>query len=302
MPATANNNQFFKHAFFVEGIDYDVTVKKQAEILVDGAEFRTGHIRLHKIYVNKQKDNIDYEIVFLGETRDFASALGEKTLNQLNLSDYVFQYDYATVSNSWNAYPEGGPTDGLNNGDILLPLIDFGNAPNEPRIAYTTTSGSTGNPAGFNWSQNAIAVTRFKPMMRAKALLNEIFDQAGFSFVSDFIDSDDFLNLYVSAFGNEPGTNENSTTENLLEVALANTYQYTENVDTVPFSDVISDPGQNWFQSSFEYRAPVASSASNPYTFKVELSGEHGGDDQGGEEKPAKATRGQAKVPAEEIT
>ena len=51
VPATPANNIFFKHAFLVDGIDYDVTVKKPAEIIVDGAEFRQGHIRLQRIFV-----------------------------------------------------------------------------------------------------------------------------------------------------------------------------------------------------------------------------------------------------------
>ena len=45
VPATRNNNEFFKNVFAIDGIDYDVTVKKPAEILVDGAEFKSGHIR-----------------------------------------------------------------------------------------------------------------------------------------------------------------------------------------------------------------------------------------------------------------
>ena len=73
VPATANNNEFFKNAFLVDGIDFDVTKKKPAEILVDGSEFKQGHIRLDKIYVNIDGDQIDYEILFLGETRDFSS-------------------------------------------------------------------------------------------------------------------------------------------------------------------------------------------------------------------------------------
>ena len=66
VPATGNNNQFFKHAFMISGIDYDVTVKKPADILVNGADFRSGHVRLQKIYVNGDQDKIDYEIIFMG--------------------------------------------------------------------------------------------------------------------------------------------------------------------------------------------------------------------------------------------
>ena len=61
VPATRDNNEFFLNAFEIDGIDFDVTTKKPAEILVDGAEFRQGHIRLQKIFTNNDKDRIDLE-------------------------------------------------------------------------------------------------------------------------------------------------------------------------------------------------------------------------------------------------
>ena len=80
VPSTGKNNRYFKHAFMVEGVDFDVTVRKPATILVNGSEFRTGHVRLQKIYRNKLQDKIEYEIVFMGETRDFATQLSDKKL------------------------------------------------------------------------------------------------------------------------------------------------------------------------------------------------------------------------------
>ena len=216
VPATRDNNQFFKHAFLIEGIDYDVTVKKPAEILVDGAEFKTGHIRLQKIYVNGDRDNIDYEVVFFGETRDFASQLGDKKLKDLDLSEYDHDLSYANVTQSWQAFPEGSGTDGLFNGDILYPLIDFGTDEDESRVAYTNQTSDR----GFNHQQNYIEANRFKPMIRAKALWDKIFDESGFTYTSTIANSPDFIELYVSAFGNTPGVYDIDGSANLLNVDL----------------------------------------------------------------------------------
>jgi len=65
VPATRHNNEFFQNAFEIDGIDFDITIKKPAQILVDGAEFRVGHVRLQKIYANGDLDKIDYELLFL---------------------------------------------------------------------------------------------------------------------------------------------------------------------------------------------------------------------------------------------
>ena len=88
VPATLHNNEFFDNAFEIDGIDFDITIKKPAEIIVDGAEFKTGHVRLQKIFNNEDLDKIDYELLFLGETRDFSSAIGELTMCQLSLTDF----------------------------------------------------------------------------------------------------------------------------------------------------------------------------------------------------------------------
>ena len=143
VPATRHNNEFFQNAFELDGIDFDITIKKPAQILVDGSEFKVGHVRLQKIYANGDLDKIDYELLFLGETRDFSSIIGEKPLCQLvmtdfdwddnpveytNAADFIGPFNYNDVVGSWNAYPENASlTAGTADGDLLFPLIDHGN-------------------------------------------------------------------------------------------------------------------------------------------------------------------------------
>ena len=138
VPGTRTNNIFFKNAFEIDGIDFDITIKKPAEILVDGAEFKTGHVRLQKIFVNQEQDKIDYELLFLGETRDFSSAIGELTMCQLTFTDfnwdglpvsYTNADDFTSgigqleVKNSWQAFPQtNDATAGYADGDLLFPL------------------------------------------------------------------------------------------------------------------------------------------------------------------------------------
>ncbi len=106
VPATRNNNEFFENAYEVDGINFDVTLKNQAQILVDGAEFREGHIRLQKIFRNHDLDRIDYELLFLGETRDFSSVIAEKTLCEINMTDFAWE---GLPQNYTNAADFSGP-------------------------------------------------------------------------------------------------------------------------------------------------------------------------------------------------
>ena len=204
VPATSANNIFFKHAFLIDGVDYDVTVKKPAEIIVDGAEFRQGHIRLQRIFTNGAQDKIDYEIIFLGETRDFSSAIGDASMCSLNMPELSHTINGANVELSWDAYPESASlTAGLKNGDVLYPLVDFGNTYDENGNAEQTRVAVAGSGNNFTSSGHPLELARLKPMIRARKIFGKIFDNTGYTFTSTFLDSAFFKQVYVSAWGNE---------------------------------------------------------------------------------------------------
>ena len=259
VPATRHNNEFFENAYEVDGIDFDVTLKNYAEILVDGAEFREGHIRLQKIFRNQDLDRIDYELLFLGETRDFSSTIAEKTLCQLTMTDFDWEglpqnytnaadftgpFVYNDIVGSWQAFPENASlTGGFADGDILMPLIDHGNTyDNGDPQQGTIALGSTGNGVrSFTHQSNSLAQTRMKPMIRAKRVLDQIFEDVGYTYSSDFLNSDRFHQMYISAFGNNEqigmeidqvtGTNFESNNPTAGENDV-NTYMYNDNVIT----------------------------------------------------------------------
>ena len=242
VPATPANNEFFKHAFLIDGIDYDVTVKKPAEIIVDGAEFRQGHIRLQRIFINGAQDKIDYEIIFLGETRDFSSAVGDATMCSLNI----------TV------------TSGLKGGDIVYPLINFGNSYDDndeveqSSIEIGTQPSGQPKPKTFNMGPSndadySLEIDRFKPMIRAKRLVDEIFSNANYTFTSVFFDSDLFKQMYVSAFGNEAS----------VTIDAAASASNTMDASTTTTQNLTSIPGFQPIAVSTTINDP---SSGNPYT------------------------------------
>ena len=315
VPATRHNNDFFENAYEVDGIDFDVTLKNYAEIIVDGAEFREGHIRLQKIFRNQDLDRIDYELLFLGETRDFSSTIAEKTLCQLtmtnfdwiglpnvytNAADFSGPFTYSEITQSWDAFPQtaGNLTAGYADGDIIMPLIDHGNTytdaqgtgadgdPDQGRIALGLTG--TGSRS-FTFAANSLALTRMKPMIRAKRVLDQIFQDVGYTYSSTFLNSDLFHQMYISAFGNNErigmeidqvtGTNFESSNSNNSGQNDVGQYMYNNNtvtnisgnfVENTPvagsYFNVTADssltPGGNFYimQASAQMSAEVAQS------------------------------------------
>jgi len=265
VPATRDNNEFFENAFEIDGIDFDVTTKKPADILVDGAEFKQGHIRLQKIYVNGDKDRIDYELLFLGETRDFSSQITDKTLCQLiftdfdwpdnpvtytNAADFTGPYTYGNITTSWNAFPQfPSVTAGFADGDIVFPLIDHGNTYDDagtPQQGVITVDTGQ-NSMSFIQSSNSLALTRLKPMIRAKRVLDQIFEDSGYTYTSDFLNSDRFHQMYISAFGNNEAIG--------MEI---------EQITTGLFASANPTTTQNGYED-YVYNMQVFSNAGNYY-------------------------------------
>lgn len=266
VPNTKNNYEFFRTAFMVDGIDYDVTVKKPAEILVDGQPFKSGHIRLQKIYNNEDLSRVDYEIVFLGETRDFASALGDKSMCQIDL-DLTHTLDYNNVITSWQAYPEGGLTAGLFNGDVLYPLINHGNTYDDDLPLQAQIKTFTGHhPFSFTQNSHPIFADRFKPMIRAKALIDAIFAQTEYSYDSTFLNSNKFKKIYISAFGNDASPYAaTDQSANLFDGFSSSPLSDSAGVYIVPIDTENSDPGNNFNTATYSYTCPTTGS----YTFSA---------------------------------
>ena len=293
VPANGHNAPFFKTAFEVEGLDFNVTIKKHAEVLVDGNQFRTGHIRLQKIYRNAKTGLIDYEILFMGETRDFSSIIGDSKMCELQIPDITHTFDGDAVLDSWAAYPDSPQatgTTGLVNGNVIYPLIDFGNTYDnngcveQPRIAtnHTSQGSCSGNDyftnQGGQPGTHGINYTRFKPMIRAKKLWDAIFDRTGFTYTSNFIgtpgDNDEvglFKQLYVSAFGNDETITVDPSigSSDLFE---ASSTMYTSGTSGVlPFNQELSDPGNNYNPQTYQYTAPATTSPNSTFTFEAKV-------------------------------
>ena len=288
VPATRGNNEFFENAWELDSIDFDITIKKPAQILVDGSEFKTGHVRLQKIFANGDLDKVDYELLFLGETRDFSSAVGELTMCQLTFTEFDWDdlpvsYDAANaaafaanigqqdVRDSWDAFPQSASLSaGYADGDMVFPLIDHGNSYdsdgdlNAPAISI----GNSGSDMSFTHSGNALPAQRFKPMIRAKRIWDQIFQNTGYTYESNFLDSEQFRHMYVSAFGNQESITigvEQDVGGGGFGNASSNTFQYFE------------QPNGNNDAQSYLYCSNQVVASPNYYINTPDVTGPTGG-------------------------
>ncbi len=289
VPGTRKNAEFFKNSFDVDGILYDVTVKKPAEILVDGVEFKEGNVRLQKVFLNTELDRYDYELLFLGETRDFSAAIGEAGLCELDMPDLIGDENGDTLTlidvvESWKAWYGPDPTGtatlttGLHNGNIIYPLIDHGNTYNDSgNVEQTRIALDQGTEPHFTKQNEGIGIDRLKPMIRAKRIVDQIFANAGYTYSSEFFDSPLFHQIYISAFGNEAtvvydaadgGTNSSNTAygDNLIDTQSATLVNNPNPSDGLSFPNNQVNAGGNFNPggTTYEIKAP------GDYTFVAE--------------------------------
>lgn len=192
IPNTFVNGGYFKAVFNVNSEDYDPTLKAECYINIDGLYFMSGSLRLTNIITDNINNKIEYEIQFLGETRTFGGAIEGKYLADLNFDDYSHSSTYSNIVNSWNA-GTNSPNQ-LFNGDIIYPLCEWGyfydpetKEPVNTTLAVYAPGPTGGSVKGFTNSINPLETLQFKPFTRAKVIWDKIFEEAGFTYESEFI-------------------------------------------------------------------------------------------------------------------
>lgn len=208
IPATSNNNQFFVTMFDVNGFDFDISQKHPCEIIIDSTIYQTGEIRLLKVFIDEIGNQTDYEVVFLGTTRDFATSIGEASFCDMDMTDIGHLQNLGNITGSWEAYPTTPSSDpnyltaGLADGNVIYPLIDFGNTYDDALVVEQTRI-ALGSGIHFTQNSHPLSINRLRPAIRCKYLWDRIFASAGYTYTSTFLESNLFQHLYIGAFGSQ---------------------------------------------------------------------------------------------------
>ncbi len=253
VPHTGVNGPFFKGVFNVNSTDFDASKKADAYILDNGQFFTNGNIRLISIFSSDYDGKVEYEITFFGETSDFGSKIGGGFLNELDFTQYNHDKTWSNITQSWS--------NGLFGGDVVYGLIEWGytyNANNQP-IQPTLSNGFSNS---FTQSAKALQLEQWKPQFRAKAIWDTIFQESGYTYDSQFLDSALFKKLYVIS------ENAAQATLNRTNTFVATQSQINSNViganpRILLAQNEINDPGSNYNAATSVYTAPAAGA----YTF-----------------------------------
>jgi hypothetical protein len=185
LPGTKVNNAFFEHVYDIS-IDspflFATNIKVPAYIDFDSVYLIQGYIQLNKVNLLANKFIESYEITLFGSLSSFARDINRDYLTDLDsLSIYNHTSSLDNISASWSG--------NLFNGDIVYPLADYGSA-------YAFTQGAY-ELFGLDDQDGALCVQNFKPAIRVKPVLDAIFNEAGYTYSSSFMNSAFLDDVYM---------------------------------------------------------------------------------------------------------
>ena len=185
LPGTPVNNKFFKQIFDVniDNISFNPNRRISAIIRIGDNEIFKGFLRLSNIYINNKE--ITYDVSFTGILKDIMSEIEDYTLRDLDLSRYNHTRNRTTQINSWDYIVKnfGVDTTFPNEGKgYVYPYIINGNSSNIYDTAY---------------------VYDLFPAPYIKTIMDALFESAGFTYTSNFFNSDYFKKLIMPYTGDK---------------------------------------------------------------------------------------------------
>jgi hypothetical protein len=239
IPGTKVNNAFFKHVYDISVENpylFATNVKVPAYFDFDGFYISQGYLQLNKVNVRSNKFIESYEISIYGTLSSFSRDINKFYLTDLTtLSIYNHTASYDNVVNSWDG--------NLFSGSIVYPLCDYGTG-----WRYTAGQYETN---GINKVEGGLTTQDFKPAIRAKAVMDAIFEYTGYTYSSNFLDEDWFQDVYMICnnslkYPEFSGINlENYGTAKISAVSgsgMTDVVLTADTFTTLPWYNKISDP------------------------------------------------------------
>jgi len=181
LPATKRNNKFFEHFYDINRYNQNFNPYKnvKAFLYVDELLILEGFLRL--VDVLDKSTEISYTVVLFNDVANIIETLGDTTIKDLDFSDIKHEY---TAQNVANTHLTGGGvnlTDGGTSDDVYYPIINIG----------TSTIIEDLGTVFFDFYGS------YAMHLRLKYVIDKIFEFAGFTYESDFFNSNDFKNIYL---------------------------------------------------------------------------------------------------------
>jgi len=271
LPGTSKNNKFFNHGYLQSAIEVPgLYTSIPCSVIRNGETLLQGTLQVNDI-VTSEDGFVTYDVTVNNTTIEFNQALKDKFLYEANWTPYNHTLNGVNVFKSWN--PRSGSSNSLatagGTGSVYYPYIDFGfddvfTWPDFPVISVSSGSTLSGDSGSTALSNYPLDLGQLYPAIGAREVFDAIFEQAGFSYSSSFIDSSDFDEVFVLTKNQEglgvlagPDQESNGLFSGSVDPQFS-IDAVVGGLDTeviIPTTGSLFDPGSNYSTSTFFYTA-----------------------------------------------
>lgn len=166
IPSTTSNDNIFGSIYLFNTwvVDFDPSIKADCLILQSGNQVFEGVAQL--LAIKQNESGRTYEIGLYGETANLFKTIGDAELTDLDFSDLNHVWDSTNIEDSWTFSETADGT------GYYYPFIDYGQ-----NFERQNTP-----PASFFYT-----VEDFYPAIYLKEYVDRIFEAAGFTYESGFL-------------------------------------------------------------------------------------------------------------------
>ena len=188
LPSSKELNKEFAHAFEIDvdlnDTSFNPAKKVDCELIVNGATMIDGYIRLRKINKVGVGDYL-YKVNIFGRLANLFNGIGDGDISEIDFSDLDHDYTSTLIGKSWDqAYILNGvPVSFALGSGYVYPMIDY----------------------GYDNDEAVYHATHFKPAIWKREYLLRIFNEAGYTWNSAFLDSTYFKSQIVPFSGGDLG-------------------------------------------------------------------------------------------------
>lgn len=186
LPGTSTNNDYFKNIFDlnidISETSYNPKKALPVQVLIGDEQVFQGNLQLLNVITNQKQ--VDYEVVITGIFKNIIISFADYYLNQLNLDEYDHYRNRTTIVNTWDNYIS------INN-----PASSVLTQPGDGYIYPMIVNGQ--NP--IIGSNGVVTFNAFdlNPAVYAKTIIDKMFEFAGYTYTSNFFNSEYFRSLVI---------------------------------------------------------------------------------------------------------
>lgn len=216
LKSTKNNDIAFGYISRIDsdGTLYNPNTKSKVYILVDSVVVLEGYIQF-KVVNNDTTNNISYyDCVIYGDNFGFLNKISDKYITDIDFSEYDHTFNKVNIINSWSNNSDSG---------YYYGLIDGGNDWDYKDInGYSYSVGTVSGGGQVTRFVNELKCKDFKTAIYTKTIVDKIFSDAGFTYQSNFFNSQKFKNLLTPFNGSVIPTSTNYIYDNSFAVGRNN--------------------------------------------------------------------------------